>query len=161
MKKSWIWVYLVTVAVGTALHFLYGLVPSSVTAVFASVNESVWEHVKLVYWPLLLAGALLQKRAPDKKRLWAGVLGAILAVPVWQWGVYYILKGGFGVSALWIDLLLYYGFMAAGFLFIRKIQKRDLPKWAFFALIACVAVLGVLLVYFTTFPPKLPIFTVG
>lgn len=161
MKKHWFWIFLLTAGVGTGLHFLYDLLPSPVTAIFSPVNESVWEHVKLVYWPMLLAGIFLAKRSPDRRKTWAGVLGAILAVPVWQWGVYYILKGGFGITALWIDLLLYYLTLLAGFFFVEKIEKRDLPKWAFPALAVCVAVLGGLLVYFTTFPPELPIFTVG
>lgn len=158
MKKSWFLIFLLTAAVGTGLHFLYELLPSPVTAIFASVNESVWEHVKLVYWPMLLAGLILTRRSAEKKKIWSGILGAILAVPVWQWGIYYILKGGFGVSALWIDLVLYYGTLLAGFAFVRRIQDRQLPKWALPALVACVAALGVLIVCFTTFPPNLPIF---
>lgn len=158
MKKYRFLIYLLTALIGSGLHFLYDLLPSSITAVFAPVNESVWEHLKLIYWPMLLAGVFLAGKSEDKRKTWSGVLGAILAVPVWQWGIYYILKDGFGVEALWIDLVLYYGTLLAGFAFVRRIENRQLPKWALPALVACVAVLGVLIVYFTTFPPGLPIF---
>ena len=161
MKKRWFWIFLLTAGVGTGLHFLYDLLPSPVTAIFSPVNESVWEHLKLLYWPMLLAGVLLSGNAPDKKKLWSGVLGAILAMPVWLTGVFYLLKGGFGVEETWIDLALYYLTLAAGFGFVKKIEGRNLPKWAFPALAACVAAYGVLLMYFTTFPPELPIFIAG
>lgn len=158
MKKLWFLIFLLTAGVGTGLHFLYDLLPSPITAVFAPVNESVWEHLKLLYWPMLLAGVLLSGNAPDQKKLWSGVLGAILAMPVWLNGIYYLLKSGFGLEALWIDLILYYGTLLAGFVFIGRIRKRQLPRWALPALIGFVSVFGVLLVYFTTFPPELPIF---
>ena len=158
MKKSWFWVFLLTAGIGTALHFLYDLLPIAPVAIFASVNESVWEHIKLLYWPMLLAGVFLARKSADKRKTWSGVLGAVLAMPVWINGIYYLLKCGFGVEGLWLDLVLYYLTLLAGFGFVKKIEKRELPKWAFGALLACVAVLGLLIVYFTTFPPNLPIF---
>ena len=161
MKKTRFWVYLLAAGVGTGLHFLYGLLPSPVTAVFASVNESVWEHLKLLYWPMLLAGVILARKAEDKRKLWSGVLGAILAMPVWLLGAYYLLSAGFGVEGLWLDLILYFSTLAAGFAFIRRIESRTLPRWAFPALVVCVFVYGLVLTYFTTFPPDLPIFQVN
>ena len=51
--------FLFVCAAGTALHFLYQWSGESVAAApFAAVNESVWEHMKLLFWPMLLwAGA--------------------------------------------------------------------------------------------------------
>ena len=47
--------FLFTVAAGTALHFLYAWSGQrSWAAVFSAVNESVWEHMKLLYVPLFL-----------------------------------------------------------------------------------------------------------
>lgn len=161
MKKSWFPVFLLTAGIGTGLHFLYDLLPIAPVAIFAPVNESVWEHIKLLFWPMLLAGVFLARRSDDKRKTWSGVLGAVLAMPVWLNGIFYLLKGGFGVESLGMDLALYYLTLLAGFAFVRKIEKRELPKWAFGALLACVFVFGLLIVYFTTFPPELPIFQVG
>ena len=30
-------------------HFIYNLIPSFVTAIFFPVNESIWEHLKLIF----------------------------------------------------------------------------------------------------------------
>ena len=47
---------------GTVLHFLYDWTGGSIlTAPFSGVNESTWEHMKLLFWPLFLA-ALVQRR---------------------------------------------------------------------------------------------------
>ena len=51
-----------TVLGGTILHFLYGLTKESVlVAPFSAVNESIWEHMKLMYFPLFVF-ALIQSR---------------------------------------------------------------------------------------------------
>ena len=41
---------------GTLLHFTYKLSgENKIVAVFSSINESVWEHLKLLYFPMLLS----------------------------------------------------------------------------------------------------------
>lgn len=53
---AFVWIMLA----GSALHFAYELSGfSPVAAVFGSVNESTWEHLKLFFWPGL-AFALVQ-----------------------------------------------------------------------------------------------------
>lgn len=43
-----------TVAAGTALHFLYGWSGENpVAAAFSGINESTWEHMKLLFFPAL------------------------------------------------------------------------------------------------------------
>lgn len=39
---------------GALLHFVYGWLNNPVFAIFGSINESVWEHLKLLFWPSLL-----------------------------------------------------------------------------------------------------------
>ena len=44
-----------TFILGTLLHFTYQLSgENSVVAIFSAINESVWEHLKLLYFPMLL-----------------------------------------------------------------------------------------------------------
>ncbi len=46
---------LFTSILGTLSHFLYGWSGSRVlVGLFAPVNESVWEHMKLLFFPMLL-----------------------------------------------------------------------------------------------------------
>lgn len=46
---------LFTAATGTLLHFVYEWSGSAViVGLFAPVNESVWEHIKLLFFPGLL-----------------------------------------------------------------------------------------------------------
>ena len=44
-----------TFILGSLLHFTYELSgENQVVAIFSSINESVWEHLKLLYFPMLL-----------------------------------------------------------------------------------------------------------
>lgn len=37
-------------------HFLYEFIPNNFTAIFFPVNESIWEHMKLLYTPVVIIG---------------------------------------------------------------------------------------------------------
>ena len=54
--------FLFTAVLGTFFHFFFDLTGGSVVAALISaVNESIFEHMKLIYYPMLLF-ALLQYR---------------------------------------------------------------------------------------------------
>ena len=45
-----------TFILGSFLHFTYALSGNNpVVAIFSSINESVWEHLKLLFFPMLLS----------------------------------------------------------------------------------------------------------
>ena len=47
--------FLFTALAGTLLHFVYEWSGNSVwTAAFSAVNESTWEHMKLLFFPMFL-----------------------------------------------------------------------------------------------------------
>ena len=74
MKRKWWTVCFLSILAGSALHFLYDLWPNPLTAVFAPVNESVWEHLKLLYWPFLAAAFVLTKDEADGRKSWCSIL---------------------------------------------------------------------------------------
>ncbi len=39
---------------GTLLHFLYDRTDSPLCALISGVNESIWEHMKLLFFPMLV-----------------------------------------------------------------------------------------------------------
>ena len=47
-QRTWWIICFLSILAGSARHFLYDLWPNPLTAVFAPVNESVWEHLKLL-----------------------------------------------------------------------------------------------------------------
>ena len=110
-KTEWIAFVAATVA-GACLHFLYTLLPCPATALVAPVRESLWEHVKLLYWPCLIAGLALRRRQPE-------LLGqrafALLAATAGMLGIGYLYHIPFQGDSLIFDIVLYLLMMAVFF----------------------------------------------
>ena len=64
LPKKLLTALVVTTLAGACLHFLYVLLPNPVTALLAPVNESLWEHLKIFFWPYLAAALLLTRGGP-------------------------------------------------------------------------------------------------
>ena len=153
--------FLFTSALGTFLHFLFDLSGQSVVAAMVSaVNESIWEHMKLIYYPMLLF-SLIEYRfwGKDDKQFWciklAGILLGLTLIPV----LYYTYTGIFGVSVDWLNIAIF--FLAAGVaywaetkLFGQQYTCR-LSSRAAFILICLIGVVFTLLTFFT---PEIPFF---
>ena len=64
MKKLYSWQIgglVFTLLVGSLLHFLYDWTNSPVVAVFSAVNESTWEHLKLLFFPTFVFSVVESK----------------------------------------------------------------------------------------------------
>lgn len=158
MKRKWLIVGFLSILAGSALHFLYDLWPNPLTAVFAPVNESVWEHLKLLYWPFLAAAFVLTKGEADSRSCWCGLLAGLLSAPLLLLGAYYTLSCGFALHGLALDLILYVLAMAGGFRLARHLQKAEFPAWLCGVLVIAAGVYGAALALFSFAPPELPIF---
>lgn len=158
MKKRYVLAFFVAALVGTGLHFLYPLLPVPVVGLFAPVSESVWEHLKLLYWPFLAVSFFLCRRADDAPAAWSGPLLALLVMPVFLLGVYYTLLDGFDVQSLWVDISLYYLTLALGTIVSYRVTKSGKLGYLAGVLVIGVGLYGACLVLFTMAPPELSIF---
>ena len=61
--------FLFTAALGTIWHFLYDWTGrGAIAALFFPVNESTWEHMKLIFFPMLLCTVFLAARFLPARR---------------------------------------------------------------------------------------------
>ena len=165
MRRSSLWQwsgFALTTLGGTVLHFLYDWTGGSVLAApFSGVNESTWEHMKLLFWPLFFF-ALIQRRFwREQQNFWcvklAGILLVLLLIPV----LYYTGNGAFGKTPDWVNISIFYIAAAAVFLFEWRAFARD-PLLCSHSgtAFAAVCMIGVLFVVFTFAPPRLPLFQI-
>ena len=161
-RKQWhVTACLFTAAAGVLLHFTYDLTGNAVSALFGSVNESAWEHLKLAFWPAILMTvaeymcygygepSFIQSRC-------AGIL-TMLSIPLLLSPALVFLFGRRIVAA---DILIFFLAVAAGFaVSYRLMQKKALlsPLWAAAAILILTA-LGLMFVCFTFAPPELSLF---
>lgn len=136
-------------AAGACLHFLYTLFPCVATALVAPVRESLWEHVKLLYWPALITGLLLHRRRPDLAGQRAFALLAAAGGMLLLGYVYHICLQG---DSLLVDILLYVAMMALAILLPPVLRQ---PCWQEFRelLVLLALALGAATLLFTFLPP--------
>ncbi len=145
---------------GTILHFLYDWTGGSIlVSPFSGVNESTWEHMKLLFWPLFLFGLIQRLFFREQENYWCvkllGILLGLVLIPV----LFYTYNGVFGKSPDWINISIFYVTAALVFLFERWIFKRSRLPCAHPRLaLAAICLIGVLFVVFTFAPPQIPLF---
>lgn len=142
--------FAVATVAGACLHFVYDLAPNAVTAVFSPINESLWEHLKILFWPLLIA-ALVRTRGAGKEGRgpWAlSILAAALGTMILGYGYHILLDG----EALAVDMIIYVLMMALAFLLASKVDRPNVYARAD-ALTLLALALGCAIVLFTFLPP--------
>ena len=157
MKKWFLIWYALTVCLGVAWHFFYDWCPHPLMAFFAPIDESVWEHLKLLYWPVLPAALILGKQF-DRKAVTGAFLSQMLWMPVFLLAVYYIATAGLGITAGWFNIGLYIASIGIGFIraYRLTLSRRFVPRLG--ELLMVTAIYGCVLVLFTVASPPLPIF---
>ena len=145
---------------GTLLHFLYEWTnESKLVAPFSAINESTWEHMKLLFFPLFVFAIVESRFFKDRENFWCvklvGTIAGLVLIPV----LFYTYNGSLGKSPDWLNITIFFVSAAATFFLETKLFKRDLlkcrkPLVCFLALLG----VGILFVIFTFMPPNLPIF---
>ena len=164
MKKSiGLWQlagFAVTSFLGTILHFLYDWSGESLlTAPFSGVNESTWEHMKLLFWPMFLFSVVQSFFFKDYKNFWCvklrGVLLGLVLIPI----LFYTYNGVIGKSPDWINISIF--FISAAVVYIYEalqLHKGKQPCKISKSAIALLCGIALLFVLFTFRTPELGIF---
>ncbi|MBQ9736772.1 MAG: hypothetical protein IJV96_08330 [Clostridia bacterium] len=145
---------------GTVLHFLYEWSGKAVwVAPFSGVNESTWEHMKLLFFPMLLFAAVERLFFRERGDFWCvklkGTLLGLLLIPV----LFYTYNGVVGQSPDWINIVIFFVSAAVAFWYEARAFKKESAgcthrAWALAALLGIAA----LFVLFTFATPHLGIF---
>jgi len=153
--------FVCTGVLGTLLHFLFDWTGGSLSAaLFSAVNESIWEHMKLLFYPMVLF-AWIEYMAWGREvdSFWCvklrGILTGLLLIPV----LYYTYTGSLGVSVDWLNITIF--FLAA--MVVYRLETRLLESGKACRLPGWAGVLGLLLLALvftaaTFFPPQIPLF---
>ena len=145
---------------GTLLHFLFDWLGNALwIAPFSAVNESTWEHMKLLFWPMLIFAAVQSFFFRDRKDFWCvklfGILLGLVLIPV----IFYTFNGVIGKSPDWFNIAIFFISAAIAYIFETRLfnSEKELcssQKWA----IAALCAIALLFIVFTFVPPEINIF---
>ena len=153
--------FILAVAIlGSLNHFLYDWTGgSSFAALFCPINESPWEHLKLLFFPFLFVtlwtAALCRFR--DRRFFYCRFLGVVCGMAFILIS-FYTYTGIWGTHVLILDLLIFFlsvvlSFSAARFFFraLKQIPSANVIFTLWGA--------GIFFFFvFTCFPPGIPLF---
>ena len=152
--------FAVTSLCGTLLHFLYDWLGEAVwIAPFSGVNESTWEHMKLLFWPMFIYAIIESFFFRDQEDFWCvklkGILLGLALIPI----MFYTYNGVIGKSPDWLNISIFFISAAAAYIYeTRKFNEGTeickKPKRA----IAALCFIAVLFIVFTFKTPEIGIF---
>ena len=148
---------------GVLLHFTYewsGDNPA--VGLFSAVNESTWEHLKLIFFPMLLLTMIeflwshIQEKPLPENFLPARTIG-ILSGMAFIVVVFYTLNGVLGRNYEILNIALYF----AGVIYALRTENRSGARQMCindYVSMTILAILAVAFFAFTNYPPELGIF---
>ena len=133
MKRSiglWqLWGFAVTSLVGTLLHFLYDWLGEAVwIAPISGVNESTWEHMKLLFVPTFIFAIVQSFFFKDREDFWCvkliGSIVGVLLIPM----LFYTYNGAIGQSPDWVNIAIFFISAAVVYLLEFFLFKKECIK---------------------------------
>lgn len=145
---------------GTLLHFLYEWTgENKLAALFSGVNESTWEHMKLLFFPMFAFACVEYFFFKDDKEFWCvklrGIVSGLILIPT----LFYTYNGVIGRSPDFINILIFFVSAAAAYYYETRLFEKDgrkcrSSKLSLFTL--CLIALTFFL--FTFYPPTIGLF---
>ncbi len=145
---------------GTILHFLYDWLGNAVwIAPFSGVNESTWEHMKLLFWPMFLYAVAQNFFSEKREDFWCvklrGILLGLILIPV----LFYTYNGVIGQSPDWINIVIFFICAAVAYIYeTRRFNTAKMPCRSSAIAFATLCVIALLFIIFTFVTPKIGIF---
>lgn len=142
-------------------HFLYELIPSVVTSIFFPVNESIWEHMKLLFTTILFYHFLeyiylYLKKININNYFIASFVSSLLSIPIYLiifLPIYYAI----GENMVITFIILFITICLAEFIHYF-ITKYETIKYQFIISTILIIISYVIFGYLTYNPPKTDLF---
>ncbi len=151
---------LIAILLGFLNHFLYQLSGgSALAALFCPINESVWEHLKLLFFPLLFVSVAEYLRfRPEAVRFFyyrflavACALGATIIL-------FYTYTGIIGRNFLIMDILIFLFSILFAFYMDTHFNQKHVKKITQMTTFSLWVLASLCYFVFTCFPPDIPLF---
>jgi len=144
---------------GTLLHFTYKWSNNNMlVGIFSPINESIWEHLKLMFFPMLITIIIgyLYKGKDIDNYLSSKVIGTIVMLS-FTIVFYYTYSGILGTNYTGVDVSIFFIAVALGQYVSYKLMKTKFHGNNIIAIITLLALL-LCFVVFTFFPPNIALF---
>lgn len=159
--KLWQFVgFAVTSFSGTLLHFLYEISGKSpIAAIVSGINESTWEHMKLLFFPMFAFAIIESFFLKDAIGFWciklSGICLGLSLIPL----IFYTYNGVIGKSPDAVNIAIFYIAVLASYIYETKLMiKGDVKCTHGKAAFILLCLIALSFAFFTFRTPRLAIF---
>ena len=144
---------------GTLAHFLYDWSNNYIVGFFTPVNESIWEHMKLLFFPMLLYSLIINFKFKGTypcitSSFCFGILTGTLLIPIF----FYTYTAILGTDIFILDIATFVLSTLIAFRLSYKLTLSCKLSSDAFLLCCLVCVFFICFILFTYHPPKAGIF---
>lgn len=145
----------------TLCHFLYDWFPNTIFSIFFSVNESIFEHMKMLFSATLLYGIiefilLVKCDIKHNNYLFNLLISGLCNIAIFliiYLPVYYV----FGEIMIFTLIWLFISICITEFISFNLLQLENIKNSNIFSLIGII-IIYIIIGYLTYYPPKLDFF---
>ena len=143
---------LAVILLGSLSHFLYELSGgAAIFALFCPINESVWEHLKLLFFPFLFITAIQwYRQKPSLLPILCGLLTTVV--------LFYTYTGVIGRHFLIIDLLIFAFSVTVSFCTSRYFSRKCTVVPSQSIVFSLWIITALFFFVFSCCPPNIPLF---
>lgn len=160
LKKYFILGAIFVSILGTLLHFAYSLLGENlIVGLFTPVSESIWEHTKLIFFPMILCALFFNfKLKKDcscvlSALIYGALLGIILII-----SLFYTYSGILGTNYAVADISIFFiSVIWSFYVSYKKALSCKTKKYSYLLNVLAVIVI-ILFFIFTVSPPDIPLF---
>ena len=161
IKTAEIVSFIIASILGVIFHFVYNWSGQiRILGFFVPVNESIWEHLKLIFYPIIIVslaeywiGNIRSENflCIKTRSIWVGMLSTVI--------LFYTYSGVLGQVKDWINILIYFIAMGMAYCFsYRRLAQLKPTKSTPVLCIISLTVVAILFKIFSLYPPTLGIF---
>lgn len=160
LKKFTVIGIIFVIAAGCVSHFVYGWSGNSrVLGLFCPVSESIWEHMKLLFFPMLVYGIFMNRKCKAAypcitPALLCSILAGTALIPV----LFYTYSGVLGTNYPVLDVSTLFVSTALAFALAYRLTLSCRLKSQEFLLKILVVFTAVCFAVFSYYPPAMGIF---
>ena len=155
LKKLKVIGLLITIGLSFLLHDLYSNFPSFLTRIFAPVNESIWEHMKIIFTSFVIS-SITQKIIVKVKKLdynnicFSNIISGLLTIIIFL-SIFLPIYLIFGDNLIVTIIIMILTEILGHFISYKIIQMKDLKLENIAIIITLVTYL--IFLYLSYYPP--------
>lgn len=160
LKRFCVIGFLVTTILGVISHFVYEWTGGTfLVGLFFPMNESTWEHMKLLFFPMflfaLVAGKKMERQYPCiYNAMFTGILVGLALIPT----LFYTYSGILGFFLDWVNIAVYVLSVLVAYIVVYRVSLTCRNKNPMVLRIVMYVLLVAFMV-FSVYLPKLGIFS--